>query len=153
MAHESEGRTISDLARDAGVNVETVRYYERIGLLRQPAKPGRGWRRYDEAALRRLMFVKRAQQLGFTLAEIEELLGLRTSTSPRACARVAKKAVRKLELIDEKIRDLQAIRSVLADLVAACPGDADGERCPVLRSLDAPESPREVAPRRADARE
>jgi MerR family mercuric resistance operon transcriptional regulator len=135
MATGTDGRTISDLARDADVNVETIRYYERIGLLRQPPKPARGWRRYEDSALHRILFVKRAQHLGFTLAEIQELLGLRTSNSPRTCARVAKKTSVKLELIDEKIRDLKAMRSVLADLVSSCPGDADGERCPILRSL------------------
>ncbi len=115
------GRTISALARDADVNVETIRYYERIGLLRQPKKPSRGWRRYDESALHRIAFIKRAQRLGFTLADVEELIGLRSSNS----ARVAEKATVKIALIDEEIRDLQAMRSVLTNLVDVCPGDVE----------------------------
>ncbi len=66
--------SISQLAQNAGVNVETVRYYERIGLVQKPRKPSRGWRQYDSQALRRIRFIKRTQELGFTLAEVKELL-------------------------------------------------------------------------------
>lgn len=129
--------TIGDLARQADVNVETIRYYESIGLIRQPAKPARGWRRYDDEAVVRLRFVKRAQQLGFALAEIKSLLRLRASDNPRTCSSVSKRAEQKLTEIDAKIRDLQAMRNVLVDLSKACPGDGPGDKCPILRALEA----------------
>ncbi len=128
--------TIGALARDVGVNVETVRYYESIGLLRQPPKPPRGWRRYGPDAVVRLRFIKRAQQLGFSLEEIRTLLRLRTSASPRTCATVARRAKKKLEEIDQKIQDLQSIRLVLVELADACPGEGSGERCPMLLALE-----------------
>lgn len=128
--------TIGDLAREADVNVETIRYYESIGVLRQPAKPTRGWRRYGPDAVQRLRFVKRAQQLGFTLAEIKTLLRLRASENPRTCASVARRAQDKLMEIDAKIRDLQAMRTVLVELADACPGDGPGEACPMLTALE-----------------
>ncbi len=128
--------TISQLARDAGVNVETIRYYERTGVLRQPRKPARGWRQYDAHALRRIRFIKRGQELGFTLAEIKELLTLRGSTSPRTCESVSKKAGAKLRQIEAKVADLLAMKDVLAALAAACPEDGVGARCPILDALD-----------------
>lgn len=133
---EQETWTISGLAQDAGVNVETIRYYERIGMLRQPRKPLQGWRRYDETALRRIRFIKRSQQLGFTLAEVKELLGLRASASAATCKRVSKKAGDKIVEIDDKVRDLMAVRDVLADLAGSCPEDGTGRPCPILDALD-----------------
>lgn len=130
------GMTISELARDAAVGVETIRYYERIGLLRQPRKPARGWRRYDADALRRVRFIKRAQELGFTLAEIEQIMALRGSNSPRTCARVSAKALAKIEQIDAKIEDLLAMKAILTDLASACPEDGVGASCPILDVLD-----------------
>ena len=129
--------TIGDLAREADVNVETIRYYESIGLIRQPAKPARGWRRYGEDAVARLRFIKRSQQLGFTLAEIKTLLRMRVSDNPRTCSSVAKRAAEKVDEIDAKIHDLQRMRGVLAELAEACPGEGSGDRCPMLRSLEA----------------
>ena len=138
---DNSALTISQLARDAGVNVETIRYYERIGLLRQPRKPARGWRRYDEGARRRLRFVRRAQRLGFTLDEIKQLLSLRESASSRTCDRVSRKAKAKLEEIEARIRDLQAMREVLERLAAACPKEG-ARACPILDALEVDETPR-----------
>src|SRR5260370_13701440 len=95
MDMDMNGRTIGELARDAGVHVETVRYYERRGLLKQPRR-ATGWRRYDDDALRLLHFVKRAQELGFALGEVHELLSLRASKSTRACPRVLAPAEAKI---------------------------------------------------------
>lgn len=128
--------TISGLADAANVNVETVRYYERRGLIKQPRKPGQGWRRYDEQALRRVQFVKRAQALGFSLDDIEILLRLRTTESPRTCASVAAKARDKIAEVDAKLRDLTAIREVLVTVAAACPAEGPGSTCPILDALD-----------------
>jgi Hg(II)-responsive transcriptional regulator len=136
MSDDSPTWSISELAHDAGVNVETVRYYERIGLLRQPRKPGRGWRRYDQGSLRRIRFIKRAQELGFTLAEVKELLSLRSSTNPRTCERVSRKARSKVDEIDAKVRDLLAMKQALTELAAACPRDGAGDACPLLKALD-----------------
>ena len=127
--------TISALARTAGVNVETIRYYERRGILRQPGKPARGWRAYGDDALRVVRFVKRAQALGFTLEEIEQMLKLRRSASPRTCARVSERAHEKIAEIDAKLRDLEAMRGVLEKLASTC--DAEGAvHCPILDAFD-----------------
>ena len=132
---DTTGRTIGELARDAGVHVETVRYYERRGLLRQPRRSA-GWRRYDDEALRALRFVKRAQELGFSLDEVHELLSLRSSTSTRTCTRVRAAAEAKLADVDAKLRDLRSIRRTLADLTRACPSDGAPGACPILGALD-----------------
>jgi MerR family mercuric resistance operon transcriptional regulator len=126
--------TVGRLAGDAGVNVETIRYYERRGLLPRPSRGPAGWRRYDDQALRSVIFVKRAQRLGFTLDEIRELLRLRAGASERACARVRKRAESKLDEIDGKIRDLSAMRRALAELAERCHPDDEGA-CPLLDAL------------------
>src|SRR5258708_40029621 len=122
----TNGRTIGVLARDAGVHIETVRYYERRGILKQPRR-ATGWRRYDDDALRLLYFVKRGQELGFTLGEVHELLSLRASKSSRTCARVRAAAEAKLLDVAAKIRDLEAIRRTLTKLAGACPTDGSAE--------------------------
>lgn len=132
---DANGRTIGRLARDAGVHVETVRYYEQRGLLKQPRRAA-GWRRYDDEALRVLRFVKRAQELGFSLDEVHELLSLRASKSSRTCARVRATAEIKRADVEEKIRDLEAIRATLRELSNACPCDGPAEACPILGALD-----------------
>lgn len=134
MQVAEQGRTIGELAEAGGVHVETVRYYERRGLLSRPRRAA-GWRRYDEQALRTLRFVKRAQELGFSLDEIRGLLALRSSASIRTCDRVRAQAVEKLAEVEAKIRDLAGIRAVLEELTRACPSDGPAEHCPILRSL------------------
>ncbi len=129
------GRTIGRLAREAGIHVETVRCYEQRGLLKQPRRAG-GWRRYDDEALRLLRFVKRAQELGFSLDQVHELLSLRASKSSRTCARVPAAAEAKLVDAEAKIRDLEAIRHTLRELSSSCPSDGPADACPILGSLD-----------------
>ena len=131
-----ETRTIGMLAADAEVNVETIRYYHRRGLLRQPRRPAGGPRHYDDDALRVVLFIKQAQGLGFSLDEIDELLSLRVSTSSAVCTRVRGKATKKLAEIDEKIAALQRMRTILAELTSVCPGEGPAERCSILRALD-----------------
>ncbi len=138
MDMDMNGRTIGELARDAGVHVETVRYYERRGLLKQPRR-ATGWRRYDDDALRLLHFVKRAQELGFALGEVHELLSLRASKSTRACARVRAAAEAKIVDVEAKLRDLDANRRTLTKLAQACPTDGPVETCPILEALDVEE--------------
>lgn len=130
-----EFRTISRLAKEAGVHVETIRYYERRGILRQPPKPRRGWRTYDDEALQVLRFVKRAQRLGFRLDEIEELLSLRENEAPGACDKVQGYMKAKLEETEEKLTELNAVRNRLVELRDACTPDATGAACDALRQL------------------
>ncbi len=133
---QSEIRTIGQLARDAGVRVETVRYYERRGLLPRARRSPAGYRLFDDEALRRIRFVKRAQALGFSLREVHELLSLRTAKRVD-CDAVRERAARKIADVEEKIRALQAIRKVLLQLVDKCESRRTSDRdCPILGSLD-----------------
>jgi MerR family mercuric resistance operon transcriptional regulator len=126
------GLTIGQLASAAGVNVETIRYYQRRGLLAEPAKPSSGHRRYPADMLQRLRFIKRAQMLGFTLGEITGLLRLDAGCE---CAEARELATRKLRLIEAKIAGLAAIRQVLAGLVRQCDAGDGGATCPIIGAL------------------
>lgn len=130
-----EFRTISRLAKEAGVHVETIRYYERRGILQQPPKPRRGWRTYDDDALEVLRFVKRAQRLGFRLDEIEELLSLRESTEPTAGDRVKQQMDAKLSETREKLAELETVRAKLEQLSALCAPNQAGPQCTALNEL------------------
>ena len=126
---------IGALARSAGVNVQTVRYYERRGLLPDPRRRGAGYREYSGDTLQRLRFIKRAQELGFTLAEIDELLGLRLRGSATA-ADVKARAGEKIAEIERKLRDLERIRDALTHLAGRCRGGrAPIGDCPLLEAL------------------
>mgnify|MGYP001563917126 CR=1 FL=1 len=127
--------TIGHLAKDAQVNVETIRYYERLGLLPRPPRTQSGYRIFPDDAVRRLQFIQRAQDLGFSLKEIRDLLGLRLRPGTR-CADVRERAEAKIAEIDVKIRSLQAMRKVLVRLVGACSGGGPVSDCPILESLD-----------------
>lgn len=127
--------TIGKLAEQAQVNVQTIRYYERRGLLRDPDRTASNYRVYGGDTLRRVRFIRRAQELGFTLSEIKELLELRAS--PRSCCEdVRERSEAKIRDIDEKVRTLQAMRKALAKLVHACSGRGPVTECPILESLD-----------------
>ena len=134
--------TISKSARQAGVGVETIRFYERRGLIQQPRKPdGIGFRVYPEETVQRIRFIRQAQELGFSLKEIDELLSLRADPSTD-CADVRTRAQTKLEDVNEKITRLAAIQSALQGLISACPGRGPAARCcSILEALtDAEES-------------
>lgn len=124
--------TIGRLADAAGVNVETIRYYQRRGLLDEPVKPLGGHRRYPAEQVKRLHFIKRAQTLGFTLAEVGVLLRL---DEGRRCAETRALAARKLALIEQKIADLAAIQKALAGLVQQCDAGDGGVNCPITDVL------------------
>ncbi len=126
--------TTGKVARAAGVHVETLRYYERRRLLPQPPRTPSGYRAYPEEAVRIVRFIKRAQELGFTLKEIRELLGFR-SDSGSSCREVREAAERKLGRIREKIRLLSGMEKVLGDLVRACSGRGPVRGCPILETL------------------
>lgn len=129
---------IGEVAHRAGVNVDTVRYYERAGLLPQPARRPSGYRAYDSDAVRRLRFIRRAKTLGFTLEEIGELLSI---SAERNVAAAKDAARRKLTAVDARLSELQRIRDALAGLIEACPGHGRAENCPILAALDAPGAP------------
>ena len=122
---------IGQLAAAAGVNVETVRYYERRGLLEQPNKPFHGYRQYPENALFRILFVKRAQQLGFTLSEIFTLLTLSSDN----CSDVKELAQSKLALIQNKIIALKRLEESLTNLIGECRRNPGEARCPIIQAL------------------
>ncbi|TXH04778.1 MAG: heavy metal-responsive transcriptional regulator [Nevskiaceae bacterium] len=128
------GLTIGKLATQAGVAVDTVRFYEREGLLPAPPRLDSGYRLYPADAVKRLRFIRRAKALGFTLPEIGELLAL---SAPRADVRKVKRAAQgKLQLLDAKITELERIRAGLRQLVAHCPGHGDSGDCPILNALN-----------------
>ena len=123
--------TIGHLALAAGVNVETIRYYQRVGLVSEPAKPRAGFRVYPEEAVKRIRFIKRAQRLGFSLQDIAHLLEL----GDGHCKDVREQAEAKLIQIESQIRDLQAMRKTLKKLVAQCISGSERGHCPIVQSL------------------
>lgn len=122
------------VADAAGVNVETLRYYERRGLLHAPKRGRAGYREYGPDAIEVVRFIKRAQTLGFTLDEISELLALRRPRAGR-CATVHRAATAKIEELDAKIRSLVAMRSALEQLATACRDNAEQLHCPLIEML------------------
>ncbi len=128
--------TIGQLASLSGVGVETIRFYERVGLLEQPARPGFGYRHYQPEVISRLNFIKTAKDLGFTLKEIKELLALRV-TKDTVCPEVRQQAEVKLEAIEQKIMDLDNLKRALSDLVVACTENRLTTQCPIIEFMDA----------------
>lgn len=127
--------TIGHVARRAGVGVETVRFYEREGLLAGPPRTASGYRQYGEDVVARLRFIKRAKALGFTLKEIGELLALRLDPET-SCAEIKDRAKAKIDDIQAKIRDLQRMQEALVKPAASCKGDGPTSACPILDALD-----------------
>ncbi len=132
---------IGEVARQAGVNLQTIHYYERRGLLAKPPRTGSNYRAYPEEAVLRVRFIKRAQELGFTLKEIQELLSLRAAPRTR-CADVRRRAQAKLQDIDEKLRTLRSMRKALTKLVGECSGTGPVTQCPILEALDSKDKKR-----------
>lgn len=126
---------IGELAAAASVNVQTIRYYERRGVVPTPRRSASGYRQYAGDAVRRMRFIKRAQELGFSLNEIEELLALRVRSGD-ACAAVLRKTRAKSTLVEQKIRDLQRLKRTLQRLAEACAKRRPTEECPILETLD-----------------
>jgi MerR family mercuric resistance operon transcriptional regulator len=123
--------TIGGLATKAAVSVETIRYYERRRLIKQPAKPESGYRRYGEDALQRLLFIKRAKTLGFSLDDIEKLLLL----SEAQCADAQSIAQQKLNHIKTKVQDLLRLEAALEQLVRQCRNNVAEAHCPIIETL------------------
>lgn len=130
-----EGLKVGEVAQRAGVNLQTIHYYERRGLLPEPPRTRSNYRSYPPDAVVRVRFIKRAQELGFTLKEIEELLSLRAA--PRArCGDVRARAEAKVHDIDERLRTLRAMRRALVQLIGECSGAGPVTDCPILAALE-----------------
>ena len=125
--------SIGQLAKRAGVAIDTVRYYERNAMLMPAGRLESGYRRYGETELKRLRFIRRAKVLGFTLADIRELLSL---SDERNVAKVKLAAEAKLADVEQRLAELERIRNGLRALVAACPGHGRAEACPILNALN-----------------
>ncbi len=127
---------IGELARRSGVGVETVRFYERKGLIAQPARPnGGGFRSYSKQTAERIRFIRQAQDLGFSLREVKELLSLQSDPAAE-CEHIREQARAKLDEVNQKIARLMAIRGALEDLIEACPGQGVvARRCTILKTL------------------
>jgi len=131
------GLSIGTVSRRAGVGIDTIRYYERRGLLAKPQRRPSGYRLYDEQVIQRLRFVRRAKELGFTLDEIGELLSLKLDPA-RDCSGVKKTALARLADIEGKIRSLQRMRRTLKKVSTACSGKGSTSDCPILEALETP---------------
>ena len=133
--------TIGKVARLAEVGVETIRFYQREGLIEVPPRRRSGYRQYPEVTVHRLRFIKRAKELGFTLKEIKELLSLRVDLSSSAtCNAVRKLAEEKIADVHGKIRTLQSMEAVLVQLVGSCRNRAVTSDCPILEALQQEET-------------
>jgi Hg(II)-responsive transcriptional regulator len=134
------GLKIGQVARLGGVNLETIRFYERQGLVDPPPRLASGYRMFPEGAVSRIRFIKRAQDLGFSLVEIRELLSLRVDNNRGVCGEVRSIAMAKLRNIEEKIHTLEKMKHVLTDLAERCPACGPSSECPILASIDAAEA-------------
>jgi len=123
--------TIGRLARKSGVNIETVRYYQRLGIIQEPAKPAQGYRIYTPTTVDRILFIRRAKELGFSLGEIAELLEL----GEGHCEDVRHRAEEKRSYIDQQISDLQNLRATLDQLIKTCQAGSDKAHCPIVETL------------------
>ena len=141
--------TIGQVAKCAGVGVETVRFYERKGLLEEPARRQSGYRQYAQDAIRRIQFIKRAKDLGFSLGEISELLCLRVDPDT-SCREVKVRAEAKLADIEKKLCDLQRMQTALRQLASACSGEGPTSHCPILDALEAEGTTTERRTKHAD---
>lgn len=138
ISEKYEGITtfkIGEVASRAGVNKETVRYYEKRNLISEPDRRRSGYRIFTKRHIEQIKFIKRAQELGFTLSEIKELLELRLD-GKTSCEQVRKKAESKREEVREKIKDLEGIKNVLGDLIESCKADGTTEECVILNALE-----------------
>ncbi len=124
-------RSISKVAKELAINIETVRFYERRGLIEQPSRPVTGYRHYPRETVDRIRFIKRTQELGFTLNEISHLLSL----DDKSCGHIQHLAERKIVTVRQKIKDLRCLEQVLNTLLVQCRSNTDNSHCPIIDSL------------------
>ncbi len=128
------GLTIGKVARESGLGIETIRFYEREKLIAAPPRSDSGYRQYPENTITRIHFIKRSKALGFTLREIRELLAL-SEDIKSDCEIFKDIALEKMEEIEQKIRYLKRMRNALKKLSVACPGNVSHRQCPILNAL------------------
>jgi len=126
---------IGQVARRTGVGIETVRFYEREGLLEEPPRRASGYRQYSEQVVKRIHFIKHAQRLGFSLKEIRELLLLRVD-GQTSCEEVKQRTEAKIAEVERKVIELQRMRQALLQVAALCTGEGPASACPMLDALD-----------------
>jgi MerR family mercuric resistance operon transcriptional regulator len=126
---------IGQLAKRTGVTVETIRFYEKRGLVAAPQRSDAGYRRYGPETVKRIRFIQRAKELGFTLSDIGELLALRQEPGS-GCADIKLRATYKIEQVDQKMADLARIRAALARMILKCTGRGSLSECPILEELE-----------------
>jgi MerR family transcriptional regulator, copper efflux regulator len=131
-----EQLTIGELAKSSHVNLETIRYYERQGLLPKPPRLKSGYRAFPLDSVKRVRFIKQAQELGFSLKEVKELLSLQINPDSTGTD-VRKRAVSKIANIEEKIKTLRSMKKALLELTATCNGNGPACECPILESMGA----------------
>lgn len=125
---------ISELAEKCGVNKETIRYYERLRLISEPSRTNSGYRIYPDETVNRIQFIKRMQDLGFSLAEIDKLLGVVDKDDER-CIDMYDFVIRKIDEVQKKIRDLKRIEHMLINLKECCPDEKSLHECPIIETL------------------
>lgn len=126
--------TIHAAARKAGIGIETIRYYQRIGLIEKPEKPLSGYRVYSEDLIAKLLFIQRAKELGFSLTEISTLLELGDGN----CAEIKELAAHKLAVVNNKLHDLQAIANTLENLIQSYESSSSHHECPIITAISKP---------------
>ena len=126
---------IGQLAQRTGVTVETVRFYEKRGLIAAPQRSDSGYRQYTPETVKRVRFIQRAKEVGFTLKNIGELLALRQKPGT-SCADIKLRGTQKIEEVDQKIRDLKRIRDALGRMIMRCSGSGALSECPILEELE-----------------
>jgi MerR family transcriptional regulator, copper efflux regulator len=129
------GLTIGKVARGAALAIDTVRYYEREGLIEKPARTASGYRHYRPDVIARLRFIRQAKELGFTLTEIRELLALKVAPG-KSCADVKSRAEAKIADVEQRIAQLARMKRALAKLVTACSGRGPTSECPILDAME-----------------
>lgn len=134
-AQRKPALTIGKVAKQTGVGIETIRFYERNGLINDPPRRASGYRQYPSDTVERIRFIKQAKELGFTLAEVEELLSLKVSPG-KTCADVKRKADQKMSDVEAKIKQLGQIRRALQALTKQCTGRGPTSDCPILDALE-----------------
>jgi MerR family mercuric resistance operon transcriptional regulator len=127
----SKKLTISTIAKEIEISVETIRYYERIGLISQPKKPDSGYRIYNDEILKKLYFIKRAKMLGFSLNEISDILAI----GNKGCKKTKEIASLKLQNVRNKINDLESISKTLEELIEACDSNTEYKGCPIFSAI------------------
>jgi MerR family mercuric resistance operon transcriptional regulator len=135
---EPKGLTIGQVALKTGFGIETVRFYERNGLIDEPPRKASGYRQYPESVVLRLRFIKRSKELGFSLREIKELLSLRVEPTT-TCADIRDRAQEKISDIESKIHSLERIKEVLTGLTTSCRGVGPVSECPIVEALEGEE--------------